>query len=362
MMSMFTATPEDIPSAPMARFAFTIGSTGLVVNVDGNGSRNTSSWTWNCGGGTLTAAGAAATCDYTSVASSGTNTFTISLTASGAAGSDTKSTPVYLKRNNSAPVAGTPAFTLGFSGNIASVTDNFSDPDGDALSIFVNWGDGLGSWATYTSGTHSTFTHTYAPGTYTIYLSANDGRGGNVTVKAGTVTPTNIVGSVSGVVSDPTTTNTPLVSGAIVTLYAGTTTIASAATNSVGYYTMPNIPLGSSYILKTRKGGYLFADVQTATVNGAITQAVSSGSATLSGSIDNGNGVSVELRDSTCTVTLDVVISYGTYIFKKVATSIAPLTTIYCVYLPSGSGGHAIQWDTIDMNLPGPWTVNLTYQ
>ncbi|MGC1456155.1 MAG: PKD domain-containing protein, partial [Nitrospirota bacterium] len=347
MMSMFTAAPTTVPSAPMARFAFKVSGNGLVVNVDGSASKNVSSYSWNCGGGTLVGSGAIAECDF---ATSGT--FTISLTASGPAGSDTKSTPVYLQMNNRLPVAGFTGFT--FSGNVASVTDASHDPDGDStLTIFINWGDGTGTWTT--AGMIAT--HPYNPGTYTIYLSANDGKGGNSTVKVGTVTPTNVAGTVSGVVSTPSATPIP---GAIVTLYNGTTAIASAVTGTTpinGGYVLTNVPIGGPYTLKTRKGGYLFADVTIASVNaGANSQNVSSGAATLSGTIANsGNGVAVELRDSSCVVTLDAVISYGTYTFINVANS-----TTYCVVLPSGGTPNTL---SVIMPVSGNMiNQNLTYQ
>jgi len=65
-------------------------------------------------------------------------------------------------------------FTLSSSGLTVTPTNTSSDPDGDALTYAWDWGDSSAA----SSGT--TPSHTYAAaGTYSVKLSASDGRGGS---------------------------------------------------------------------------------------------------------------------------------------------------------------------------------------
>ncbi len=91
---------------------------------------------------------------------------------------------------NKKPVA---AFTHTVSGLKVSVdASGSSDPDGDTLTYSWNWGDST------SAGTGKTAEHTYAKaGTYTIKLTASDGKGGS-DIKSIQVTLTSTSGGSSG--------------------------------------------------------------------------------------------------------------------------------------------------------------------
>lgn len=80
-------------------------------------------------------------------------------------------------------------FTASSSGLVLSVTNSSSDPDGDPLTYAWNWGDASPD----SSGANPS--HTYAAaGTYSVKLTASDGRGGN-NVKTRSVTVSSAVGT-----------------------------------------------------------------------------------------------------------------------------------------------------------------------
>ena len=80
-------------------------------------------------------------------------------------------------------------------GSTATISYSVSDPDGDAFTVTVNWGDG-----TITSGGQSSATHIYyAPGTYTVTITATDSRGASTSSSCGTITV------VPGTVNQPPT-------------------------------------------------------------------------------------------------------------------------------------------------------------
>ncbi|MEK6967180.1 MAG: PKD domain-containing protein, partial [Nanoarchaeota archaeon] len=70
------------------------------------------------------------------------------------------------------------------AGQSATINYAISDPDGDAFSVTVNWGDG-----STTPGGQSSASHTYQnSGTYSVRITATDSRGGSTTGNCGTIT------------------------------------------------------------------------------------------------------------------------------------------------------------------------------
>jgi PKD repeat protein len=157
--------------APLADF--TASSSGLVLNVTNSSSDpdgDPLTYTWNWGDSSPDSSGANPSHTY---ASSGT--YNVKLTASdGRGGNSVKTLSVTVTAGvpgNRAPVAN---FTLAVSSLTITPTNTSSDPDGDPLTYSWNWGDA----SPLSSGANPA--HTYAAaGTYTVTLTANDGRGGS---------------------------------------------------------------------------------------------------------------------------------------------------------------------------------------
>ncbi|HET6403385.1 MAG TPA: PKD domain-containing protein [Candidatus Thermoplasmatota archaeon] len=154
-----------VNNAPIAAFGHT--TSGLSVSVDAGASTDADgdalAYAWSFGDG-ATATGATATHRYAAE-----GTYTVTLTVSDGATSDTTSRDVGVVRPNSAPVA-----NLEVRG--ANLTWSFdasgsSDPDGDALTYAWDLGDGR-------TASGETVTHTYeTPGAKTVTLTATDARG-----------------------------------------------------------------------------------------------------------------------------------------------------------------------------------------
>jgi PKD repeat protein len=320
MTKMFTSTPVASPAPMEARISFMV--TGLSIALDGSQSLGSpTGYSWACPGGTLTnGSSAAASCAYAT-----TGSYNVSLTVSGPAGSNTKTVAVNVAAPNQLPTA---AGTMTVLNGVATVVDASTDLDGNAtLTIFINWGDGTGSWTTAGSST----THNYNPGVYHAYLSANDARGGNASFDLGVVNAGNLAGTVTGLVATPS--SAPL-ANAIVTLYNAGTAVASAYSNATGHYTLTNVPFATGYHIVTRLGGYLFSDVTgvNVTTQTSVTKDVTSGGATISGTIANcpAQGVAVELLLNGVTVGAVISDSTGAYTFSNVAVgtySCDPQTT-----------------------------------
>lgn len=170
------------------------GSSNLVVDAvttisatatDADG--DTLSYAWSATGGTISGTGSSVT--YTAPSTSGTYTITVVAT-DGQGGSASKTVNVSATKNptiSSGPTA-TPSSILAGASSTISVTA--SDPDGDTLSY--SWSATGGT----ISGTTSSVTYT-APstaGTYTIFVTVSDSKGGsatgNVSVTITTITKT----------------------------------------------------------------------------------------------------------------------------------------------------------------------------
>ena len=137
------------------------------------------------------------------------------------------------------------AWTMGF-------TDTSSGPQGDPITIFVNWGDGS-SMASGPQG--SVFTHTYTnASTYTIYYKATDADGLLSDTKKLSVTMSKF--QITGKVTKSNGTDT--ISSVNVVLKNETGgTVKSVYTDSYGNYTMSSLYPGN-YTIELSKNGYTF--------------------------------------------------------------------------------------------------------
>lgn len=170
-------TPANV--APTA--SFTATPSGLAVSVDGTASTDSDgsiaklAWTFGDGGA---ATGVTASHTY---AAAGTYTITLTVTDDkGATASTTRSVTVAIA--NRPPVAKIVVTTSGMTSTYDA--SGSTDPDGNALTYDVDWGDGT---AHSTSKTNS---HVYtANGPWTVTLVVTDSKGLTDTT-TGTATPT----------------------------------------------------------------------------------------------------------------------------------------------------------------------------
>ncbi|HUR68510.1 MAG TPA: PKD domain-containing protein [Candidatus Thermoplasmatota archaeon] len=152
-------------TAPVARMSATV--TDLSVAVSGADSSDADgdalTYAWSFGDGS-SATGRTASHTYAAA-----GTYTIRMTVSDAEASSSASQTVTAIQPNRAPTA-----AIAVTGSLDSYSfsaSGSSDPDGDALSFGWAFGDG-------STATGASVSHTYATaGSYTVTLTASDGRG-----------------------------------------------------------------------------------------------------------------------------------------------------------------------------------------
>ncbi len=141
-------------------------------------------------------------------------------------------------------------------GSAATLTCNASDPDGDALAFFWDFGDG--SYSTTSSATQSKSWP--SANSYTVTCTVSDMKGKTATQS---ITVTVSVAGTYAVSGNITSSGTGL---AGVTVTDGSRT---ATTDSAGNYSIANVPNGT-YTLTPSKAGYSFTPTtQSVTVNNA---------------------------------------------------------------------------------------------
>ncbi len=145
-----------IATPPTAGFTAspTSGCGPLTVQFTNTSSANTTSWNWQFPGGTPSSS----TQQNPSVVYSAAGTYSVTLTVSNGAGSNTATQTNLITVN--------PAVTAGFTSNVSGSTATFTNTSANATSYSWNFGDGGMSTLTNPS-------HTYAAdGTYTVVLTA----------------------------------------------------------------------------------------------------------------------------------------------------------------------------------------------
>jgi PKD repeat protein len=242
LMGMFPT-----PSATVAaRFSYSVS--GLSVTFISQ-SANATSLLWNIDG-------------LTSTATTTTHTYAtggmkaVTLTATNATGSNSKTMTLDLAALSTAPTA---SFSVdSIIGNTVTITDASS---AGTTSVFVNWGDGRGQDL---ASAGSQVSHTYANGTYTIILGARNSQGGLTTTKRGPIVVPNGGGAtLTGLVSVYTSATTTAPASAYITLvtqpsgsFANGVYTSSTVTGS---YTM-NVVSAGTYTVKATAYGYVFPD------------------------------------------------------------------------------------------------------
>ncbi|MFZ5906076.1 MAG: PKD domain-containing protein [Nitrospirota bacterium] len=193
----FTVTGTNPP--PVANFSGspTSGTAPLTVNFTDTSTGGPTSWSWNFGdGGTSVLQNPSHT--YNAA-----GTYTVSLTATNAYGSDSETKTGYI--TVTAPVAPTANFTGSPTSGTAPLTVNFTDTStGGPTSWSWNFGDGGTSALQNPS-------HTYnAAGTYTVSLTATNAYGSDSETKTGYITVTTPPPPVANFTGSPTSGTAPL--------------------------------------------------------------------------------------------------------------------------------------------------------
>ncbi len=178
-INLYDAVNTGPPPAPVANFSGspTSGTEPLTVNFTDLSTNSPTSWSWTFGdGGSSTAQNPSH--QYTSA-----GTYTVSLTATNASGSDVETKTNYITVNAcTAPVAN---FSGSPTSGTAPLTVNFTDlSSGSPTSWSWTFGDGGSSTAQNPS-------HTYTgAGTYTVSLTATNSCGSDGETKTAYITVT----------------------------------------------------------------------------------------------------------------------------------------------------------------------------
>jgi hypothetical protein len=201
------------------------------------------------------------------------------------------------------------------AGYTATVTDASSDSDTtDTLAVLVNWGDGTLS-NTVKNGVVS---HVYSAGTYSIYLSVTDKKGGNDTTLVGGAA-LSITGSLGSITGTVTTNLGAAIENAVVYVYSGATgeVVEAVYTAATGSYTLSSLPTGT-YTVRATKNTYFFDDVTNVSVTApAETSGVNIAALatySVSGTIIDAplTGLLIQLcTDSSCAVVMGQDLSYS---------------------------------------------------
>jgi len=397
-------------TAPVANFVGTptSGSLPLTVTFTDSSTNTPTSWFWVFGDG-VTSTLQNPTHTYAS-----TGTYTVSLNATNAAGSNTFTRTNYITVSSVTPVAnfvGTPT-----SGSVP-LTVTFTD---SSTNIPTSWlwvfGDGVTS-------TLQNPTHTYASaGTYTVSLTATNAAGSNTITRTSYITVSsvipvaNFVGTpLSGaapltVIFTDSSTNTPTSwfwvfgDGATSTLQnpthtyasAGTYNVAHTATNSAGsntrtrlnYITVSSVIPVANFVGTPTSGGapltvtftdsstntptswlWVFGDGVTSTLQNPTHTYVSAGTYTVSLTATNAAGSNSITRTSY--ITVSSVIPVANFVGTPLSGA-APLTvtftdnstntpTSWSWSFGDGSSVNATQRNPVHTYaIAGTYTVSLT--
>ena len=178
------------PVAPTAAFSGTptSGTAPLAVQFNDTSTGSPTVWNWSFGDGawhnTTDAAERNATHTYTAA-----GTYTVSLTASSAGGSDTSTRADYITIS-AAPVPPVANFIANRTSGTAPLAIQFNDTSTGSATAW-NWSFGDGAWHNTTDAAERNVTHTYtAAGTYTVSLTVDNAAGSDTLSRSGYVTVT----------------------------------------------------------------------------------------------------------------------------------------------------------------------------
>ncbi|MFA7199735.1 MAG: PKD domain-containing protein, partial [Methanoculleus sp.] len=196
--------------APTAAFTGTptSGTVPLAVEFTDASAGSPIVWNWSFGDGTwhntTDPAERNATHTYTSA-----GTYTVSLTASNAVGSDTHTEADYITVS-AAPVLPVANFSADPTTGTAPLTVTFTDTSTGGPTVW-NWSFGDGAWHNTTDAAERNPTHTYAAaGNYTVSLTVDNADGTDTHTETGYIT---VTGSTPTVTPTAAPTSRPVYSG-----------------------------------------------------------------------------------------------------------------------------------------------------
>jgi len=193
-----TVTKEA--AVPAASFTATGSSGGVPLTVQfvDTSTRSPTSWVWSFGDGSYS------TEQNPAHTYSTAGTYTVTLTASNAAGSDTTVESDYITVDPAEPIA---AFAADVTAGTAPLAVNFTDLSTNTPTGWY-WSFGDGS-----TSSDQNVIHTYESlGTYTVTLTASNSAGSNTTIGSGMITVREAVSSPSAsFTADITSGSAPLV-------------------------------------------------------------------------------------------------------------------------------------------------------
>jgi autotransporter-associated beta strand protein len=158
----------------------TNGAAPLAVTFADNSTGSITNWFWDFGDGSTTNVPTATNALHTYAA----GTYTVSLTVSGAGGTNTSTRSSYIVAINP-PVA---VFTASPVSGTEPLAVTFTDVSAGTSPLSLSWDLG-DTTATNTAG-GAAFAHTYAAGTYTVTLTASNSAGTSTLVSNSLITVT----------------------------------------------------------------------------------------------------------------------------------------------------------------------------
>jgi len=181
-----TPTPTPGVSVPVAAFGsdMTSGTAPLTVQFNDTSSNSPASWAWDFNNdGVVDATTQNATYTYTSA-----GTYTVNLTATNAAGSNSSLRTGYITVSAPVILAPVASYTVNTAYGLAPLNVQFTDTStGTPTSWSWDFGDG-------TTSTDKSPSHTYStPGTYTVNLVTTNSGGSSSTVKTNYITATGLL-------------------------------------------------------------------------------------------------------------------------------------------------------------------------
>jgi parallel beta-helix repeat protein len=279
------------------------GAAPLTVTFKDNSSGSPTAWNWSFGDGaysteknpkhTYTAAGS----------------YTISLTASNAAGSSTSTKSKYITVTGNTSVTPVSAFSASPTSGNSPLNVTFTDSStGSPTSWSWSFGDG-------TSSTSQNPVHTYsAAGNYTVALTASNAAGSNTTTKSNYITVTG------------TSSQTP------VAAFSASPTSGSAPMNVTFTESSTGTPTSWSWN---------FGDGNSSTEKSPVHTYSTTGNYTVTLTATNAAGSNTATKSNYITVTGTTVAKPVINCWGSPRTGTAPLT----VYFKDSSSGSPTSWN-----------------
>ena len=316
-------------TAPVAGFSATptSGTAPLTVNFANASTGSITSYAWNFGDGTTS------TLQNPSHAYAAAGVYTVSLTVTGAGGSNTKTNPNYVTVSApaTAPVAG---FSATPTSGTAPLTVNFANASTGSITSYAwNFGDG-------TTSTLQNPSHAYAAaGVYTVSLTVTGAGGSNTKTNPNYVT-------VSAPATPPPPVGAPMLTGSIV---SSSTTVDLTSVGSSDWVQWPGDQRkatgGGQISNRALIGGVAkaYADDPRAMAwrdGSPVATGTSNDGETMSGT---GNGFQISAPADTSTRTLTIYLGAS----SATGTLKAHLSDGSVVDFKASFGGKSRQWDGV---------------